>query len=396
MSSRKPDEMIYLLPYFKDAAGQVFKAEEAAKRIANVASVPVYVSWNFQMDTGVIGGCLISSYGHGERAASSMLRLVKGKAVPYVDTQTDLLNQLTFDYEVLQKFGISVNRLDSNSRLINEPINYYERHKEIIEIGAILIFALILVILLLIRNLNSQKIINLKNKDILELKNEMIETQRELLSTLGGVIETRSQETAFHVRRVARYSRMIGEKYGLSRKKLDLLEMASPMHDVGKIGIPESILHKPGALTEEEFDEIKKHTEIGFDILNISNRELLRTARIIAYQHHERWDGSGYPLQNAGTKIHIFARITTLCDIYDALSNERVYKPAWPEEEVMAYIRENRGSIFDPKLVDIFFDNYSEILRIKHCFQRCEETGVCDGDVCGEKPKNAWSFSPPG
>ncbi len=179
------------------------------------------------------------------------------------------------------------------------------------------------------------------------------------------MIEVRSKETGNHVKRVAKLSRLIGEKVGLSEHDLEMLEAASPMHDVGKIGVPESILHKLGELTDEEFEIIKTHTDIGKDLLGSSDRELLRTAGIIAYQHHERWDGSGYPNGLKGEEINTLARITMLADIYDALSSDRSYKMAWSEERVLNYLASERGRYFDPYLVDVFQENLNEARAIR-------------------------------
>ena len=183
--------------------------------------------------------------------------------------------------------------------------------------------------------------------------------------TLGEVVETRSKETAHHVKRVAEYSYVLAVKAGLSEERAHLLRMASPMHDVGKIGIPDSILFKPGKLTDEEFSIIKTHTVIGHSILKGSPRRIMRTAATIALQHHEHWDGGGYPHGLAEDETHIFGRITALADVFDALSCDRVYKKAWPLSDVLDYLREKRGRQFDPFLVDIFLDNLDEILAIR-------------------------------
>ncbi len=197
------------------------------------------------------------------------------------------------------------------------------------------------------------------------LNEEIVSTQREVVLTLGEVVETRSKETAQHVKRVAEYSFLLAIRSGLSTDKAELLRMASPMHDVGKIGIPDSILFKPGKLTEEEFNVIKSHTVIGHSILKNSSRRILRTAATIALQHHEHWDGNGYPHGLFEDETHIYGRITALADVFDALSNDRIYKKAWPLDKTLDYLREKRGQQFDPKLVDIFLANMDDILAIR-------------------------------
>ncbi len=202
--------------------------------------------------------------------------------------------------------------------------------------------------------------------DNIFLNREIVETQKEVLYTLGEIVESRSKETANHVSRVAEYSYILAKEYGLSEEEADLLRMASPMHDIGKIGIPDTILSKPGKLTPDEFEIVKTHTTIGYEILKQSKRDIMKTAARVALEHHERWDGSGYPLGKKREEIHIMSRITCLADVYDALSHKRVYKEAWSEEDVYEEIRRMRDIMFEPRLVDIFFRNIDKIMDIRY------------------------------
>jgi len=201
--------------------------------------------------------------------------------------------------------------------------------------------------------------------DSILLNEEIANSQKEVIFTLGEVIETRSKESANHVKRVAEYSYLLANKYGLSEAEADLLRYASPMHDVGKIGIPDSILNKPGKLTDEEFRIMQNHTTMGYDILKGSQRPILQAAAIVAHEHHEKWYGRGYPRGLAGEDIHIYGRIVALADVFDALGSDRCYKAAWPIEKILVLVREERGQHFDPALVDIFFDNLDDFLRIR-------------------------------
>ncbi|MFV0423567.1 DUF3369 domain-containing protein [Oleidesulfovibrio sp.] len=205
--------------------------------------------------------------------------------------------------------------------------------------------------------------------DNVYLNKEIINTQKEVILRLGDVVESRSKETAHHVRRVAEFTRVLALAMGLSEETAELYRHASPMHDVGKIGISDSILLKPGRLTDEEREVMKTHTTIGYHILNTSERPIMQAAAIIAHEHHERWDGQGYPRGLQGEDIHIAGRITCLADIFDALSNKRVYKEAWTQKDVLSYLRENQGTIFDPRLIDVFFDKLDEINRIRERYQ---------------------------
>jgi PAS domain S-box-containing protein len=204
---------------------------------------------------------------------------------------------------------------------------------------------------------------------IQELMSEIEETQKEVVFTMGAIGERRSEETGFHVKRVAEYSKVFALYYGLSEEEAELLKQASPMHDIGKVGIPDSILNKPSALTQDEFEKIKEHTTLGYNMLKSSKRTLLKTAAMVANEHHERWDGKGYPNGLKGEQIHIYGRITAIADVFDALGSNRVYKKAWDDEKIFKLFKEERGKQFEPKLVDIFFEHLDEFLAIRDKFQ---------------------------
>jgi len=208
--------------------------------------------------------------------------------------------------------------------------------------------------------------------DITEIENlhdELEDTQREIIYKLGEIGETRSSETGNHVKRVAEYSKLLAQKVNLSSDDVNRLFIASPMHDIGKIGVPDAILNKPGKLTPDEWEIMKTHTQIGYEILKNSKRETLKAAGIVSYTHHEKWDGSGYPLGLRGEDIHIFGRITAIADVFDALSSERVYKKAWPLEKILELFENEKGKHFDPNLIDIFINNLDEFLAIKDTYK---------------------------
>ncbi|MEV9615126.1 PAS domain S-box protein [Aliarcobacter butzleri] len=208
--------------------------------------------------------------------------------------------------------------------------------------------------------------------DITQIENlhdELEDTQREIIYKLGEIGETRSSETGNHVKRVAEYSRLLAQKVNLSQQDVNRLFIASPMHDIGKIGIPDAILNKPGKLNEDEWKIMKTHTQIGYDILKDSKRETLRAAGIVSYTHHEKWDGTGYPLGLKGEDIHIFGRITAVADVFDALGSDRCYKKAWPLENILDLFKNEKGKHFDPKLIDIFIENLDEFLAIRDSYK---------------------------
>ncbi len=198
----------------------------------------------------------------------------------------------------------------------------------------------------------------------MHLNRELLESQNEMILTLGEVVESRSKETANHVMRVGRYAQCLAKLAGLDQAESELLLHAAPLHDVGKIGIPDAVLNKPGRYDEAERKVMMEHSRIGWDILRNSRRELFQAAAIIAHQHHEKWDGQGYPTGLAGETIHIYGRIVAVVDVFDALSHARVYKPAMPIDQCLEILQEGRGSHFDPDLIDLFMENLAEFLAI--------------------------------
>ena len=201
--------------------------------------------------------------------------------------------------------------------------------------------------------------------EIKALQDEIEETQREVVFTMGSIGESRSKETGHHVKRVAEYTYLLAKYYGLEETECEMLKQASPMHDIGKIAIPDAILNKPGRFDADERAIMETHAQLGYDMLKHSNRKLLKMAAIVAYEHHEKYNGTGYPNQTKGEEIHIYGRITALADVFDALGSARVYKEAWDDERIFKMFKEERGEHFDPKLIDIFFDNLDQFLVIR-------------------------------
>jgi len=202
------------------------------------------------------------------------------------------------------------------------------------------------------------------------MQRSIIDSQKEILFTFGELGEMRSKETGEHVKRVALYSEVLSKAYGCNKKNVALIKIASPMHDIGKVIIPDSVLLKPGKLNDEEFMLMKQHAVYGYDIFKNSSNEILQTVATIAHEHHEKWDGSGYPRGLKGEEISILGRIVAIADVFDALSHDRVYKKAWSIEETMSHINRESGVSFEPKLVELFVANLDEILEIKQKYSR--------------------------
>jgi len=205
--------------------------------------------------------------------------------------------------------------------------------------------------------------------DLINANEEIVSTQKELLYRMGEIGETRSMETGNHVKRVAEYSRQLALLIGLPKEEAELLKMASPMHDIGKVAIPDTVLLKPGKLDADEWEIMKTHATIGYELLRHSDRPILKAAAIVSGQHHEKWDGSGYPNGYAGEEIHIYGRITAVADVFDALASERVYKKAWPLDKILELLKDQKERHFDPQLVDLLLDNLDRFLTIRDQFQ---------------------------
>ena len=201
--------------------------------------------------------------------------------------------------------------------------------------------------------------------EIINLHQELEDTQKEIIYKMGEIGETRSKETGNHVKRVAEYSKLLALLYGMEEKEAELLKQASPMHDIGKVGIPDSVLKKPGKLDAVEWEVMQTHAELGYEMLKHSSRPILKAAATVAGEHHEKYNGKGYPKGLSGENIHIYGRITAIADVFDALGSDRCYKKAWELEKIIELFKEERGEQFDPKLVDLFLENLDKFLEIR-------------------------------
>ena len=213
------------------------------------------------------------------------------------------------------------------------------------------------------------EIIEIKNRELKELNQEIDNTLSETVITMGEVSEIRCKETGNHVKRVGEYSKLLALKLGMNEERAELIRKASALHDIGKIGIPDGILLKPAKLTKEEFKIIQTHSTLGYDMLKHSSRELLKMASTIAYEHHEKYNGKGYPNGKNGDEIDIVAQIVAITDVFDALGSDRVYKKAWKLEKIINYFKEEKNEQFNGKLIDIFIDNLDEFLEIREKYK---------------------------
>ena len=197
---------------------------------------------------------------------------------------------------------------------------------------------------------------------------EVSKTRLQIIQCLGAAAEYKDNETGLHVIRMSHVAKILAKAAGFNEQRANELFHAAPMHDIGKIGIPDAILQKPGKLTDEEFAVMRQHPVIGAKILGDHPTGLLKLAASIALYHHEKWDGSGYPFGLQGEAIPLEARIVALADVFDALANARPYKAAWPLEKTLEWLQEQSGKQFDPALVTLFMQNLDAIQAIQHQF----------------------------
>jgi putative two-component system response regulator len=209
-----------------------------------------------------------------------------------------------------------------------------------------------------------------------ERTKELQDTRLEIIRRLGRAAEYRDNETGLHIIRMSKMAACLARAVGMPEAQAELLLQASPMHDIGKIGIPDSILLKPGKLDPAEWQVMKTHTTIGAEILSGHHSDLLEMARVVALSHHERWDGSGYPSGSRGEEIPLVGRVVALADVFDALTSERPYKKAWSVGDAVDEVRRSSGSHFDPRLVEAFMDRLPVILDIR---KKHEEPGEAAG-----------------
>lgn len=212
-------------------------------------------------------------------------------------------------------------------------------------------------------------LVNNRTRELEKRTQELELTRLELIRRLGRAAEYKDDDTGLHVIRMSHYARLLAEAAGLSSDRVEVIFNAAPMHDIGKIGIPDHILQKAGPLSPEEWDIMRQHPAIGAGIIGRHDSELLETARIVALTHHEKWDGSGYPRQKIGEDIPIEGRIVAIADVFDALTSKRPYKQAWPLTKAIDYLLEQAGRQFDPQLLPRFIERIPDIQEIRRQYR---------------------------
>lgn len=211
---------------------------------------------------------------------------------------------------------------------------------------------------------------------VLESLHEVEQREREMLYRLAKAIEYRDLGTGIHLLRMSHYTEIIAEALGMPDEETKILTSAAPLHDIGKIGIPDAVLLKRGGLTDEEFAIMRRHPLIGYEILRDSQSRFVQMGALIALRHHERWDGSGYPDGLKGDAIPLPARIVAVADVFDALTSVRPYKPAWSPDDALDYLKAHRGTLFDPACIDVVVNHQARILEVLNAKLAPPELGV--------------------
>ncbi len=359
---------VILLTHFNTQLDEniYYTYNQVSAALGQASNAPIFVLWNFYLRNGVLGGHVNDSKKLGELAVESL-----SQDLDLGVRSSDKLNtsyRPLLDYNALVKHNISTKLLPENTLVLNKPVTIWQENRNAIIVIVTIIVVLLLVILLQGAWIRNKQMIAKHTKKILALRNKTLAVQKEMILMLGEAIETRSGETGNHVKRVAKMSALLGKLYGLSHREVEMLEIVSPMHDVGKIGIPETILEKPGKLDSQEWKVMQTHTTIGYKMLSKSEGELFSLASFVAHEHHERWDGNGYPNGLSGENIHVFARLTALVDVFDALLSKRCYKEPWEVVDVIDLIQKEAGKQFDPIMSSLLLDNLDDFVDLRNCY----------------------------
>lgn len=367
LSSASKNSVAFLTHYNTELEfGLYFDYETVASVLSKNSAVPIFVFWEHYIGYGVLGGYVNRSYSLGIQSVLSLSQKLDFTINEIASDFPRSWESYVFDFNAVNKFNLRQEDLPYASSMMNEPHSYLYENRNIITVIALLIAMMLGIIITQSIAILRKKELNENKSQILALQNKTLSVQKEMIEVLGEAIETRSGETGNHVRRVAKMSLLLGKIYGLPKSDYELIEVISPMHDVGKIGITEAILDKPGRLTQEERKIIETHTLIGYKLLISGDGEIMHFAARIALEHHERWDGKGYPKQLSKDDIHIFARITAITDVFDALMSRRCYKEPWSLDKVIELFNRECGKQFDPKLCQLFLDNIQCFVDIRN------------------------------
>lgn len=365
--SKAPKDSVAFLTHYNTELdkNKYYDYEVVASVLSKNSSIPIFVFWEHYIGHGILGGYVNRSYSLGVQSIISLSNELKFTITENKSDIASAWEGYLFDASMIDRFNLKKKNLPYASSIVNEPSSYLYKNRNIITVITLLVTMMLGIIITQYVAILRKKELNENKSHILALQNKTLTVQKEMIEVLGEAIETRSGETGNHVRRVAKMSKLLGRIYGLPKLDYELLEVISPMHDVGKIGIPEAILDKPDQLTQEERTIIETHTILGYKLLTSGDGEIMQSAARIALEHHERWDGKGYPNKLTAEDIHIFARITAITDVFDALMSKRCYKEAWSLDEVIMLFEKECGKQFDPDLCKLFLHNIPRFVAIR-------------------------------
>lgn len=367
LSKVSSDDAVLLTHFNTQLEQSIYHSyQEVAHEISAYSAAPVFSLWKFYIQGEVLGGYVNYSESMGKEAVIALNNYVPLNLPETYKAGSN--KRVVFDYKVMDRFDINKRILPRDTVYLNEPTSFIkENYRLLIAVGIVFV-GLVTIILMQFITLRQKKELAKKSKKILALQKSTLNVQKEMIHLLGEAIETRSGETGNHVKRVAKLSALLARLQGLSHREVEMIEIISPMHDVGKISVPEAVLDKPGKLTAAEWEIMKNHTTAGYNLLKSGNGDITNLAAIIANEHHERWDGAGYPSGKAAEDIHLFARITSIADVFDALLSARCYKEPWPIEKVVSLFIEEQGKQFDPHLTQLLLTNLDDFVEIRNTY----------------------------
>jgi putative nucleotidyltransferase with HDIG domain len=342
----------YLLVYNRDKEGKFYDYNEGILHFKKILghTVPIFGSWDFYLNKGILGGVITLGFEQGKKAAQLTLEVLSGQPTSLIPILSAASTMSTIiDARQLGYFDLKKESLPSNLTYINEPLDFWSKYKdELIYFGVLFLVLCATILILFIRNIKYLRNIT-----------------SEVTHIAASIAELKSRETAKHLRRVSLISFMLAKRLGVDKETCALIKIAAMLHDIGKVGIPDSILNKPGPLTKEEWEIMKTHASIGREMLMQSGIKSMKIASVIAHEHHERWDGTGYPNGKAGASIALVGRICAIADVFDSLLDKRVYKEPWTKEETKKYFETMSGKQFDPNITLILLGNFDTFIEAR-------------------------------
>ncbi|MFA0007007.1 HD domain-containing phosphohydrolase [Vibrio sp. 10N.261.46.E12] len=367
LSKSSPNDAILLTHFNTEVENNTFyQYSDTAARLSAVSKAPVFVPWEFLIQGNVLGGYVSSSSKLGRDLVKQLGKMVENPFT--IQTVEQEFVNAVFQYSALVKHDVSESDLPVGSKILNRPVSFLEKHSLPLLIVGLVLAAILLMSFLFFNYIRHRNTKLLHNQEFTSLELKMNKVLVRFISILGESIENRSGESGNHVRRVAKISARLARDCGMSMDDCTIIELASPMHDVGKVAIPDSVLCKNGNLSPDERVVVERHSELGYQLLNDPDAELMSVAANIALDHHEHWDGSGYPAGKSGKAINVFARIVAIADVFDALKSTKSYRSAWTDEEVKLYFIKQKGKKFEPRLVDVFLTNFDTLTSIRESY----------------------------